>query len=141
MNILGPKLKVWEILILECPMHMPQYAKYGSGKINCLSLRVLYSMYSVYTNIVQCSVGGLEIGRFLKKVIMSLFDTILALKRADCCVLVLCLVLGDVAGLLDDLLQPPGRGSPRGKLPPARSGRSAVHGLLVIRSSRNFQKV
>ena len=85
--------------------------------------------------------GGPEIEQLIKKVIKSLYDTILALKRAECCVLVLCLVLGDVAGLLDDLLQPPGRGSPRGKLPPARSGRSAVHGLLVIRSSRNFQKV
>jgi len=56
-------------------------------------------------------VGGLEIGRFFKKkVATSLFDTSLALKRADCCVLVLCLVLGGVAGLLDDLLQPPGHG-------------------------------
>ena len=59
--------------------------------------------------------GGLEIGRFfLKKVNTSLFDTILALKRADCCVLALCLVLGGVAGLLDDLLQPPGHGHDQG---------------------------
>ena len=35
---------------------------------------------------------------------------ILALKRADCCVLVLCLVLGDAASLLNDHLQPPGHG-------------------------------
>ena len=47
---------------------------------------------------------------FEKKVNISLFDAILALKRAHCCVLVLCLVIGGVAGLVDNLLQPPGHG-------------------------------
>jgi len=50
---------------------------------------------------------------FVKKNI-SLFDAILALKRAHCCVLVLCLVLGGVAGLLDDLLQLPGHEDDQG---------------------------
>ena len=53
--------------------------------------------------------GGLEFGRFFeKKINIFLFDAIFALKKAHCCVLVHCLVLGGVAGFLDDLLQPPG---------------------------------
>ena len=57
------------------------------------------------------------------------------------------LVFGGIASLLDDLLQPPGHGlnqgpgGPEGKLPTTLSGRSAVDGLLFIRSSCNFQQV
>ena len=64
---------------------------------------------------------------------MSLFDTILALKRADCCVLVLCLVLGDVAGLLDDLLQPPGHGLVQG--PGQPEGKAAAGPVREISCS------
>ena len=86
-------------------MHMPQYAKYGSGKINCLSLRVLY----VYTNIVQCSVGGLEIGRFLKKgYYVSFWYDFSPEKGWLLCTGPLPIVL------FDDLLQPPGHGLDQG---------------------------
>ena len=74
--------------------------------------------------------GGLEIERLIKKVIKSLFDTILALKRAACCVLVLFLVLGDVAGLLDDFLQPPGHRLDQG--PDRPEGKAAAGPVLEI---------
>ena len=85
--------------------------------------------------------GGIEIGRLKKKKVnISLFDTVLALKRADCCVLVLCLVLGGVADLLDDLLQPPGQGLDQGPqgftVLHSNFSRSALYGRINVTPKR-----